>query len=145
MRIRPAALIIENNHVLFLRYDYPGGSKFALPGGNVDAGETFPVTIARECEEELGIEVEVHDLLFTGQVHATDDYSACVHLVFEGDIVGGIPQLHPDETTANDLVWVSADKIAQLNIYPALNDAILDFIHSGKKGQYLGTLKQIWL
>jgi 8-oxo-dGTP diphosphatase len=44
MRIRPAALIIENNHVLFLRYDYPGGSKFALPGGNVDAGETFPVT-----------------------------------------------------------------------------------------------------
>ena len=40
MRIRPAALIIENNHVLFLRYDYAGGSKFALPGGNVDAGET---------------------------------------------------------------------------------------------------------
>jgi 8-oxo-dGTP pyrophosphatase MutT (NUDIX family) len=62
MRIRPAALIIENNHVLFLRYDYPGGSKFALPGGNVDAGETFPVCIARECEEELGIEVEVGDL-----------------------------------------------------------------------------------
>lgn len=145
MRIRPAALIIENNHVLFLRYDYPGGSKFALPGGNVDTGETFPVTIARECEEELGIEVEVHNLLFTGQVHATDDFSACVHLVFEGDIVGGIPVIQEGETTADDIVWVSVDKIASLNIYPAMNDAILDFIHTGKKGQYLGTLKQIWL
>jgi hypothetical protein len=78
-------------------------------------------------------------------VHATADFSACTHLVFEGDIVGGIPQLHPDETTANDLVWVPADQIAELNIYPALNDTILDFIHSGKKGQYVGTLKQIWL
>ncbi|WP_395616999.1 NUDIX domain-containing protein [Aquirufa sp.] len=145
MRIRPAALIIENNHVLFLRYDYPGGSKFALPGGNVDAGETFPVTIARECEEELGIEVEVHDLLFTCQVHATDDYSACAHLIFEGDIVGGIPLIQAGETTADDLVWVPVDKIAELTIYPSINDAILDYVHTGKKGQYLGTLKQIWL
>lgn len=145
MRIRPAALIIENNHVLFLRYDYPGGSKFALPGGNVDAGETFPVTIARECEEELGIDVEVHDLLFVGQVHATSDYDACAHFVFEGDIVSGIPVLQAGETTANELVWVAAEKIPALHIYPALNEAIVDFIHTGKKGQYVGTIKQIWL
>jgi len=37
------------------------------------------------------------------------------------------------------------DKIAELNIYPSMNDAILDFVHSGKKGEYLGTIKQIWL
>ena len=145
MRIRPAALIIENNHMLFLRYDYPGGSKFAFPGGNVDSGETFPVTIARECEEELGIEVEVLDLLFVGQVHATADYEAVLHFIFEGDILGGIPQLQPGETTANELVWVPVDKIAELNIYPSMNDAILDFVHTGKKGEYLGTIKQIWL
>ena len=145
MRIRPAALIIENNHLLLLQYDYSGASKFALPGGNVDPGETFPVTIARECEEELGIEVEVHDLLFVGQVHATTDYDACIHVIFEGDIVAGIPVLQAGETTANDLVWVPVDKIAELNIYPSMNDAILDFVHTGKKGEYLGTIKQIWL
>ena len=145
MRIRPAALIIENNHVLFLKYDYSGGNKFALPGGNVDAGETFPVTIARECEEELGIEVEVGEMIAVGQVHATTDYDACLHVIFEGDIVGGIPVLQAGETTANDLVWVPVDKIAELNIYPSMNDAILDFVHSGKKGHYLGTIKQIWL
>ena len=145
MRIRPAALIIENNHVLFLKYDFSGGSKFALPGGNVDAGETFPVTIARECEEELGIEVEVGEMIAVGQVHATTDYDACLHVIFEGDIVAGIPVLQAGETTANDLVWVPVDKIAELNIYPSMNDAILDFVHTGKKGHYLGTIKQIWL
>ena len=145
MRIRPAALIIENNHMLFLKYDYPSGSKFALPGGNVDSGETFPVTIARECEEELGIEVEVGEMIAVGQVHATTDYDACLHVIFEGDIVAGIPVLQAGETTANDLVWVSVDKIAELNIYPSMNDAILDFVHTGKKGEYLGTIKQIWL
>ncbi len=131
--------------MLFLKYDYPSGSKFALPGGNVDAGETFPVTIARECEEELGIEVEVGEMIAVGQVHATTDYDACLHVIFEGDIVAGIPVLQAGETTANDLVWVSVDKIAELNIYPSMNDAILDFVHTGKKGHYLGTIKQIWL
>ena len=144
MRIRPAALIIENNHVLFLRYDYEAGSKFGLPGGNVDPFETFPVSVARECQEELGIEVEVGDLIAVGQVHATSDFEACVHFIFEGDIVGGIPQIQPEETTADDLVWVPVDKIAELHIYPAINDAILDYVHTGKKGQYVGTLKQIW-
>lgn len=145
MRIRPAALIIENNHILLLSYHYEAGTKFALPGGNVDLGETFPVTIARECEEELGIEVEVGEMIALGQVHATTDYDACLHVIFEGDIVGGIPALQTDETTANDLVWVPVDKIAELNVYPAMNEAILDFVHSGKKGNYVGTLKQIWL
>ena len=131
--------------MLFLKYDYPSGSKFALPGGNVDSGETFPVTIARECEEELGIEVEVGEMIAVGQVHATTDYDACLHVIFEGDIVAGIPVLQAGETTANDLVWVSVDKIAELNIYPSMNDAILDFVHPGKKGEYLGTIKQILL
>ena len=145
MRIRPAALIIENNHILLLSYHYEAGTKFALPGGNVDSGENFDQTVRRELEEELGIEVEVGEMIAVGQVHATNDYDACLHVLFEGDIVGGIPALQPDETTANDLVWVPADKIAELNVYPALNDAILDFIHTGKKGQFVGTLKQIWL
>jgi 8-oxo-dGTP diphosphatase len=145
MRIRPAALILENNHILLLSYHYEAGTKFGLPGGNVDSGETFPVTIARECEEELGIEVEVGEMIAVGQVHATTDYDACLHVLFEGDILGGIPQLQPDETTANELVWMPVDKLAELNLYPAFTDAILDFVHSGKKGQYVGTLKQIWL
>ncbi len=145
MRIRPAALIIENNHILLLAYHYEAGTKFGLPGGNVDMGENFDQTVRRELEEELGIEVEVGEMIALGQVHATDDFSACVHVIFEGDIVGGIPQLQPGETTADDLVWVPVDKISELHIYPAMNDAILDFVHTGKKGQYVGTLKQIWL
>ena len=145
MRIRPAALIIENNHVLLLSYHYEAGTKFALPGGNVDSGENFDQTVRRELEEELGIEVEVGEMIAVGQVHATTDYDACLHVLFEGDIVGGIPALQPGETTANDLVWVPVDKMAELNIYPAFNDAILDFVHTGKKGHYVGTLKQIWL
>ena len=81
MRIRPAALIIENNHVLLLAYHYEAGTKFALPGGNVDSSENFDQTVRRELEEELGIEVEVGEMIAVGQVHATTDYEACLHIM----------------------------------------------------------------
>ncbi len=53
MRCRPALLILENNHVLVMKYQYGTQFIYGLPGGNTDPGESFPETVARECLEEL--------------------------------------------------------------------------------------------
>ena len=65
MRCRPALVLIENNHLLVMKYQYGDHFIFNLPGGNPDPGELLSETIARECMEELGIDVEVGEMLVT--------------------------------------------------------------------------------
>lgn len=47
----------------------PGGSqggKWEFPGGKHEMGETSQQALAREFLEELGVEVQVHEKVFTG-------------------------------------------------------------------------------
>jgi 8-oxo-dGTP diphosphatase len=56
MKVRPAALIIRDQHLLVMRYRYGTSDVFMLPGGNQDPGETLSDTIKREIQEELTLD-----------------------------------------------------------------------------------------
>ena len=47
------------------RPDQPMGSKWEFPGGKVENGETAQVALARELNEELGIDASVGERLTT--------------------------------------------------------------------------------
>lgn len=52
------AVVLQSAHVLMVkRKYYPGKGLWALPGGFVDAGETFETAGLRELEEETGLKV----------------------------------------------------------------------------------------
>jgi 8-oxo-dGTP diphosphatase len=56
-----AAVIDAEERVLLLRQSY-GDRRWGLPGGGVEPGETIVDALARECREELGVDVEVGPL-----------------------------------------------------------------------------------
>mgnify|MGYP001823234006 CR=1 FL=1 len=58
------ALIMRDDRILLLRKQGGGrGERFVLPGGAQDPGELLQDALNRECEEEIGTRVEVHDLV----------------------------------------------------------------------------------
>ena len=57
MKIRPAGVIEEQGKVLFLRYAYPQGDVYGIPGGGVEEGESLRHALVREMEEELGLTI----------------------------------------------------------------------------------------
>ena len=59
MRIRSAAILIQNNSLALMERHRGDRHYFSFPGGGVDEGETPEQAVVREAHEELGVEVKV--------------------------------------------------------------------------------------
>jgi len=59
-----AAVVIEKDRVALIRRGRPPAyGKWSLPGGAVELGETVEKAVVREVREEIGLEVEVLELV----------------------------------------------------------------------------------
>lgn len=145
IRCRPAILIVENNHILLMKYVYGNHTIYNFPGGNLEGEELMVDTLARECEEELGVEVEVGKMICLGQMSGNEYRKAAIHVLFEGQIVSGIPTLQPIETTAQDLVWWPISKLDEIQLYPNVGEAVQDYLITGKSVGFLGNIEQAWI
>jgi 8-oxo-dGTP diphosphatase len=54
-----AVVVVDSKVVLIRRRFEPLKGQWSLPGGGVEVGETLEACVAREMEEEIGLEVEV--------------------------------------------------------------------------------------
>jgi len=145
MRCRPALVILENNHVLVMKYQYGTQFIYNLPGGNTDPGESFPETVVRECLEELGIDVEVGPLMLMGEIAASEKRDTSLHILFSGEILGGIPVLQPLETTAKEVIWMPVSQLHEVHLYPNVGLALQDLFYTQTQGLYVGTIDQPWI
>ena len=58
LRIREAVRALvrdELDRVLLVRFEFPNGTRWALPGGGIDVGESHAAALHRELAEELGL------------------------------------------------------------------------------------------
>jgi 8-oxo-dGTP diphosphatase len=144
MKVRPSVAIINNDKVLLMRYHYGNTDVFNLPGGNVDAGETLAQTVVRELLEELGIDIEVEQMLLTGEVILPEQKNDVLHCVFRATISNGEPLLNPKETSALALVWQPIDALGEIEMYPNVGKELQNLIETNAAGAYLGKINQQW-
>lgn len=89
------------------------GLLWEFVGGKVEQGETKEQALIRECQEELAITVEPHDI-FTEVTHEYPDIT--VHLIlFNCTILRGQPQL----LEHNDIKWITSAEIPNHDFCPA--------------------------
>ncbi len=70
MRVRVSAVFEQAGEILCMKYIYGGKEVFALPGGGVDKDIPLQEAIVNEWKEELGIKVDIGDIILIGEAPA---------------------------------------------------------------------------
>lgn len=103
-----AALQDEAGRVLAALRRRPAG--WEMPGGKVEAGETEPEALVRECREELGVTIEVGERVGP-DVPVGDGWTL---RVWTGRIVSGTPVAYEHA----ELRWVAPAELTGLDWLP---------------------------
>ena len=116
-----AALIWDGDR--FLACQRPArkarGLLWEFVGGKVEPGESCEQALIRECQEELGVTIQVGDI-FMDVIHEYPDL--VVHLtLFNAVIAAGTLQ----KIEHNDIRWLSVAEIDQYNFCPADDEILL--------------------
>ena len=103
-RVKVRAVIWVDERVVVHRVQRRGALHVTLPGGRVNERESVTDALRREVREEVGIEVEVGELVFAAEV-ISGATRQDVELVFEAIASGGLDEhridlVHPTEPAA---------------------------------------------
>ncbi len=93
-RIGVGGVLVRNGRVLVNRAVYR--TRFTIPSGFVERGETLEAALAREFEEETGLTVQVGRLLLTRHKLLSEEESD-VYFAFLLDHGEGTPEPRPPE------------------------------------------------
>jgi len=148
LRIRPAAralVITPAARVLLVRFEFPAGSRWALPGGGLEPGEDHVAALRRELREEVGlVDSAIGPHIWTREHHVKfingqwDGQREHIHVVEVDEEFEPAPALSwstLNEEYMFELRWWSIDEMrARDDIWwvpRALPDLIDDVVRTG--------------
>src|SRR5512133_3456707 len=133
MRIRVSAVYEREQEILCMKYVYGGKEVFALPGGGVDKDIPLQTAIVAEWRDEIGVNLELGDIILIGEAPATKRHPQTLHIIFEALEIRGTPKIRPDSTHSLDIAWVPVAKLAETPLYPDVGRQLYDSLTAGPK------------
>lgn len=133
------ALIIQDDKMLAVKISDGKEEWFIMPGGGQDAEELLPEAVCREVAEELGIQVEVKDLVFAIEgVHGEKFHR--VDLVFLCEYKGKIKNvILQGDTNQVGYDWLDIKTLNTAPLYPSkLRRQIMNLYEGKNHRVYLG-------
>ena len=133
---RPSAkaVIVRDDMLLVIVCQGFTGEFCILPGGGQENGEHLPDAVKRECLEEIGVEVEVGDLLYVrdciAKHHEFVEHDPEFHgleLLFAGRIADDaepVLGVAPDSQQTG-VRWLPLETLEQSNLYPKVLRRVL--------------------
>jgi ADP-ribose pyrophosphatase YjhB (NUDIX family) len=142
-RIRVSALLRWGDGILLCRHEKKGKDVWLLPGGGVHGGETIMDALARELDEEVGIEAPPLE----GPIAIVDSIAPertlvskhVVHLIFAGDVDGSLESVSSSDAAVRGHRLFTLDELDGIVLHPPIQRFLRRW-QSGDPAVYLGAL-----
>lgn len=118
-RISAGAIVIEEDHILLVKYDDAGGRSYLVgPGGAVLGSESMHETVVREVREETGLEVHPQKVLFVEDLLSRR--YRILKIWFLCNLIGGQITNTQEalEEGISEVAWYSRDELLDEVVYP---------------------------
>jgi nucleoside triphosphatase len=76
------ALIVNKQGKILLTKSHKWFDKYTLPGGHIEVGETMKEAVIREVKEEVGLDVEVVEMLLMQEAIFAEEFWKKKHFIF---------------------------------------------------------------
>jgi 8-oxo-dGTP diphosphatase len=146
VRVAAKAVIVRDGKLLVTKNVGIDGTFYLLPGGGQEPGEPLLAALRRECQEEIGADVDVHDLLYVrdyigrnhefrfadGEFHQLELMFRCSLLEGQEPCVGTTPDIRQVAVE-----WIDLTRLDRYALYPKILQTLLRS-EIGDRAMYLG-------
>src|SRR5437899_11251643 len=101
------ALIVNNQGKILLAKSHKWFNRYTLPGGHIEVGETMVDAVKREVKEEVGLDVEVVNMLLIQEAIFAPEFYKKKHFIFiDFYCKSKDQQVKLDQDEIQDYIWV---------------------------------------
>jgi 8-oxo-dGTP diphosphatase len=121
-------LFIRGNEVLLARRFNTGyrDGEYSVPAGHLDGNETVISAGIREAKEEVGVDIDTGDIIFSSVMHRIEGDERVDFFVMVNKLDGEIINAEPDK--CDDLRWTNMNDLPT-NIIPYVARAIQNHLN----------------
>ena len=122
--------LLRSGSVLLLRRSNTGfeDGNYGLVGGHLDGEETVIQAAIRECEEEIGVEIEAADVQVIGVTHYTSPDGEGIDFFLKASLRRGEPYARSE---CDELKWCGMDELPE-NTIPFVRRAMRRHLQAGE-------------
>ena len=101
------ALIVNDEGKILLAKSHKWFDKYTLPGGHIEVGESMIDAVRREVKEEVGLDVEVVEMLLVQEAIFAPEFYKKKHFIFiDFYCKSKDQQVKLDQDEIQDYIWV---------------------------------------
>ena len=112
-------VVTEGNHLLLVQHVRGDRKCFMLPGGGLDWWDPLVEAARRECEEEVGLDITVNEIIVVAETRSRECETHNVHVVFDTVAWTGRPEVGSDPDVT-DVVWYPISRLTEIDLYPPI-------------------------
>ena len=134
--VRAAVVIVENRRVALIERVRDRNTYFVFPGGGVVSGESPQQAAVREAHEELGVSVELGDLISVAYRNGREQRYYLASIAGGSFGTGRGTEMMTSGKTAKGIyrpVWVDLTSLTELDVRPrGLSEALASWTGDGQ-------------
>jgi len=125
-KVAQKAVIVRGDGRILVMRDPRGGNKalWELPGGRLNEGEVPEEGLAREIQEELGIEVVVGAVVYVTQFYQYSEKRNALVIAYLAKMVDENVELVLEEGEVAEVKWVGKEEWEGLQYFPEYAEAL---------------------